>query len=56
MRAFDVLTNIKNHNFDIGNYPLSQREAPIVMVALKEEQLREQAIEKEREKIFGDKK
>lgn len=55
MRAVDVLTNIKNHNFDIGNYPLSQREAPIVMVALKEEQIREDAIAKEREKIFGGK-
>lgn len=35
MRPVDVLTNLKNHDFDTSNYPLRKAESDVCMDAIK---------------------
>lgn len=56
MRDLDVLTNIRNHNYAIGNYPLTEAEAYRCMAALKEKILHDDEIIELRKKIRGEEK
>lgn len=54
IRTVDVLNNLKNHDFDIQNFPLCKAEAEVCMEALKLKIHHDHEIEEARKAMFRD--